>query len=345
MFDLMRRYKGRLAVFALSFAVGVALAVVLKFVLVRFVERERVTAKAAESARGACAQGDTFSSPEEIAGALRSEDVGVRSEMMRRLSVLPNLLTAYYDFERDADFPARAESVNVRRVILDEEPDEESVVTFVRGESPVAVVLKRRECGWKVVAVVSSWLRFEDYPYADWLELPEAFGAGRHLLLVRDSTGDAARYTRRARLLCVAGDHVEQVAEIDEESIAPVEGYKGNDWEDVKRRRTATFSLTAAQSTASTPAQVASSVPSQPAPVAQSSVDSIARLRVVYREEVVKYSGVEPLNVFWSEADGVWHQARRHWRSRHFEVLKPAVVSEEQFAWDEQKKRFVAAAR
>jgi hypothetical protein len=68
-------------------------------------------------------------------------------------------------------------------------------------------------------------------------------------------------------------------------------------------------------------------------------------LRVVYREEVVKYSGVEPLNVYWSEADGVWHQARRHWRTRHFEVLKPAVVSEEQFAWDEQKKRFVAAAR
>lgn len=328
MFDFIGKYRGRLAVFAISFAVGVALAVGLKVVLVRSLERERVPANVAELSWGACAQGGAFASPEEIAGALRRDDVGVRREVFRRLSALPNLLTAYYDFERDADFPARAESVNLRRVNLDESPEEEAVVSFVRGESPVAVVLKRRECGWKAVAVVSSWLRFEDYPYADWLELPEATSAGRRLLVVRDSTGDATRYTRRARLLRVAGDHVEQVAEIEEESIAPVEGYKGTDWEDVKRRRTATFSLT--------PPQSASVAPS---------VDSPARLRVSYREEVVRYSGVEPLNVYWSEADGVWHQARRHWRTRHFDVIKPAVVGEEQFVWDEQKRRFVAAAQ
>jgi hypothetical protein len=231
------------------------------------------------------------------------------------------VITAYYDFERDVDFPARAESVNLRRVNLDDEFDEEAIVTFVRGESPVAVVLKQRECGWQAVAVVSSWLRFEDYPYADWLELPEAISPGRHLILVRDSTGDATRYTRRARLLSVDGDHLEQVAEIEEEAIAPVEGYKGIDWPEVKRRRTATFSF------------------------APPSVGSPARLRAEYREEVVRYSGVEPLNVYWSEADGVWHQARRHWRTRHFDVVKPALVSEEQFVWSEQKKRFVTAGQ
>lgn len=328
MFDLIRRCKGRLAVFALSFAVGVALALSFKAALVRLVERARAPARAAVPTRGACAAGDTLSSPEEIARSLRSDDVGVRRETFRRLSVLPNLLTAYYDFERDADFPARAESVNVRRVNLDESPEEEAVVSFVRGESPAAVVLTRGGCGWKAIAVVSSWLRFEDHPYADWLELPEAIGAGRHLLLVRDSAGDATRYTRRARLLAVSGDRLEQAAEIEEESIAPVEGYKGADWEDVKRRRTATFSFA--------PSPSASAAPF---------VDPAARLRVQYREEIVKYSGVEPLNVYWSEADGVWHQARRHWRTRRFEVLKPAIVSEEQFAWDEQKKRFVAAAQ
>jgi hypothetical protein len=65
---------------------------------------------------------------------------------------------------------------------------------------------------------------------------------------------------------------------------------------------------------------------------------------VEYRDDVVRYSGTEPLNVYWSDADGVWHQARRHWRTRHCEVMKPAVVSEEQFVWSEQKNRFVPAA-
>jgi hypothetical protein len=322
MFSLISRYKGRLSVFALSFVVGVMLALAFKVLLISFVDRVRARVPVNAPSTGACAAGNAFASPEEIAGALRSDDVSVRRETFRRLSLLPNLLTAYYDFERDVDFPARAEEVKLRRANLDDSPEEEAVVTFVRGASPAAIVLKRGDCGWKIVAVVSAWLRFEDYPYADWLELPEAITPGRHVLVVRDSTGDATRYTRRARVLSLAGDHLEQVAEVEEESIAPVEGYAGADWAEVKRRRAVTFSFTTSRT-----------------------AGEEARLHVERREEVVRYSGVEPLNVYWSESDGVWHQARRHWRTRQFEVTKPAVVSEEQFVWSEEKNRFVPAAQ
>ena len=68
-----------------------------------------------------------------------------------------------------------------------------------------------------------------------------------------------------------------------------------------------------------------------------------ARLRVEYKTELVRYSGVEPLNVYWREGDGVWHQAQRHWRARACTVIKPASSSEEQFTWSEQKSRFVPA--
>jgi hypothetical protein len=225
MLTVARRFKGRVSAFALSFAVGLALAALFKVAVAPLVGSEETRATVnGQTPPAGCVGGDTFDSPEEVARALRSEDVGVRREMFRRLFVLPGLLTAYYDYERDRDFPERAEALRLRRVNLDGTPEDEALVTFVRVESPVAVVLKRHACGWKAVAAVSSWLRFEDYPYEDWLETPESIRAGRHLLLVRDSTGDATRYTRRARLLSLLDNRLEQVAEIEEETIGPVEG-------------------------------------------------------------------------------------------------------------------------
>jgi hypothetical protein len=109
------------------------------------------------------------------------------------------------------------------------------------------------------------------------------------------------------------------VGEFEEEAISPVAGYKGADWEEVKRRRTASFKLT--PPSAGTP----------------------ARMSVEHREEVLKYSGVEPPNVYWREGDGVWHQARGHWRTRPSEVIRPAVFGGEEFVWSEQKGRFVKA--
>src|SRR5437764_6657859 len=280
MFRFILRHKGRLAAFALSFAVGLFAAFLFKVafgLLARHAETGAADVRVLQTP--ACAPGDTFASPEEVTAALKSDDVSVRREMFRRLFVLPGLVTAYYDYERDKDFPERAEGLSLRRVNLDGSPDEEAVITFVRVESPVAVVLKRVGCGWKAVAAVSSWLRFEDYPYADWIELPEAIRPGRHVLLVRDSAGDATRYTRRARVLRLAGGRLEQVAEVEEEAITPVEGYKGADWAEVKRRRAGSLAFTPA------------------------SEDSPAGLRVKYTDEVIRYSGVEPPSLYWREGD------------------------------------------
>jgi hypothetical protein len=320
------RHKGRVAAFALSFAVGLFAASVFRIAFGLLTRHaQTVAADAWVPQAPACAPGDAFASPEEVAAALRSDDVGVRREMFRRLFVLPGLVTAYYDYERDEDFPERAEGLSLRRVNLDDSPDEEAVITFVRVESPVAVVLKRGACGWKAAAV-SSWLRFEEYPYADWIELPEAISPGRHVLLVRDSTGDASRYTRRARVLRLVGGQLEQVAEVEEESIVPAEGYKGADWAEVKRRRVGSLAFT------------------------PPSGDSPAGLRVEYTDEVVRYINpvpqalnAGPRGLYWREGDGVWHESQRHWRRGPREVLKAAAVTEEQFVWSEQKSRFVPA--
>ena len=56
---------------------------------------------------------------------------------------------------------------------------------------------------------------------------------------------------------------------------------------------------------------------------------------------MIKYTGSGPSNVYWRESDGVWHQARRHWRARDHELMGQVTFSEEQFVWSEQQRRFV----
>jgi hypothetical protein len=320
MFQAIWRLKARLSAFALSFVAGLLVVVVCGVLFGLFARHAgRRAAEKRDAQNGPCASRDAFASPERVVDAIKSEDVGVRREAFGRLLALPGLKTAYYDYERDRDFPERAESVRLQRFNLDDSPDEEALLTFVRVESPVAVVLKRGACGWRPVAAVSSWLKSADYPYDEWIEAPEAVRAGTRVLLVRESTGDATRYTRRARVLGLVGGRLEQFAEFEEESAGPLEGYAGADWAEVKRRRTA-------------------SVAFEP-----QSGDAPALMRVKYVEEVVRYSGVEPPNVFWREGDGVWHEARRHWRARRYEVLKRGAPVEEQFVWSDEKKRFVPA--
>ncbi len=325
MFRVVRRFKWRLAACALGFAAGLALASACAVLTGLFAPRAARTEPARVTRTPVCASnegdeaGEFFASPEEVLAALGSVDVGVRREVFRRLLLRPGMTTAYYDYERDRDFPERAEATSVQRVNLDDSPEDEAVITFVRMDSPVAVVLKRYACGWRSIAAVSAWLRFEDYPYGDWLALPEAIRPGRHVLLVRDSTGDATRYTRRARVLRLAGDRLEQVAEIEEEAIAPIEGYVGKDWAEVKRRSVASYAF------------------EPPAPGLP------ARLRVERSNELVRYSGVEPSSVYWREGDGVRHSARRHWRTRDCKVIKTEPGDEELFVWSEQESRFVSA--
>jgi len=317
MFAVVWKLKGRLAAFALSFALGLLVAAACRLLAARLLKAEKGAVAVVQLEAPGCAPGETFDSPSELLEALRSTEVGVRAEAFRRLFLRPGVTTAHYDFERDRDFPEPVDRARLRLVNLDESPEPEAVVTFVRTDSPAAVVLKRCESGWRAAAVVSAWLRYEDYPYEDWLETVEALRPGRHVLVVRDSNGDATSYTRRARVLRLADGGLEELAEVEEERIEPFENYVGVDWPNVKRRRTGGVHFT------------------------QQSGDKPARLRVAYRQELIKYTGASAPNVFWREADGVWHQSRRHWRARNHESMGQVLYGEEQFVWSEQKQRFV----
>src|SRR6185295_7561438 len=190
---------------------------------------------------------------------------------------------------------------------------DEAVVTFVRYENPAALILKKDECGWSLAGALSSWLRFEDYPYQDWLETPERATGGAHDILVRESTGDATRYARNARVLRLTGGSLAEVASFTEESITPVEGYKGADWSNVKLRGATRYSF-------------------------QRQADGRPeRLRLWTQEEVIIYSGATPSYTYWLETDGAWHDASMHWRERASVRLRDVGQRTRELVWDDRR--------
>jgi hypothetical protein len=314
----MRHWKSRLTAFMIGFGIGLVLFLLVSFLTGLLRSPRQSSARPAPLGQPRCGGAtDTFSSPEEILAALKNEDVAVRREVFHRLFLRPGVTTAYYDYERDRDYPERAESAEVKYVNLDDQSDDEAVLTFVRYENPVALVLKKEECGWRLVGALGAWLRFEDYPYQGWLEMPETVTRGVHEILLRESTGDATRYARNARLLKLIDGALVQVAELSEETITPAEDYAKADWSDVKRRETTRLTFLPA-----------------------SGGDS-ARLRLATQEELVKYSGSTPSYTYWLETDGAWHVARKQWRARAAARLRLLGQRTHELVWDEQRKRFI----
>jgi len=315
----MRRWKSRVAALTTGFTTGLLLVFICSFLAGHLALKRPLKLQSAHPQQlpvpSACA--DEFASPEDLLSALKSQDVSARRDVYRRLFLHPGMAISYYDYERDRDYPERADFARLQYVRLDNSPDAEALITFVRFEYPVAVILKKSVCGWRVIAGLSAWLRFEDYPYRNWIELPEMIEPGVHELLIRDSTGDATRYVRKVRILKLVGDSLEQVAEFEEEAITPLDNYHGADWSDVKYHRSTRYDFF------------------------QESTEQAARIRLETASDVVKYSAAAPAYTYWSETDGAWHVSPGHWRSRPAKQIKSLDTCVEQLVWDKQRKRFV----
>ena len=197
------RWKSRLTAFTICFVIGFLLATIVAGLRSFFGHK---LSEQSASTISPCATHDYFNHPEEVLAALKNPEVNVRKAMFSRLLLRPDVATVYYDYERDLNYPERPDRARLQYVQLDNSPEAEALLTFVRFEHPVALVFKQQSCGWRLVTAVSSWLRFEDYPYDNWLSLPETIEPGIHQLLVRESHGDSTSYLRKARLLRLTGD-------------------------------------------------------------------------------------------------------------------------------------------
>lgn len=300
------RWKSRLITFIICFVIGIAVASV---VAIHFSSKRSITSP--------CATADYFNSPEEVLSALKDPEVNVRRAMLSRLLLRPDVATVYYDYERDLNYPERADRARIQYVHLDDAPDAQAILTFVRLEHPLALVFRKKSCGWHLVAALSSWLRFEDYPYENWLSLPEAIEPGIHQLLVRESSGDSASYVCKARLFRLKGDVLMQVAEFEEEAFEPVSGYNGSDWSDVKRHRVNHYNFSYER--AGEGASITNDV----------------------TDEIIKFNGAAPRYSYWLETDGSWHARNSNWSHRPSTRMKLLNASRGVLYWNAQEGRFV----
>jgi hypothetical protein len=319
----MRRWRSRIIAFTFGFKVSLIAVFLYSLIAGLFMPAPRRTALTVPTPQSPCQAKSYFTSPEAIRDALTSDDVGVRREMFRRLFLRPDVMTIYYDYERDREYPERAANVDVRYVHLDDDRAPtvvrvpEVVLTFVRFEHPVALVLQRDTCGWRLCAALSAWLRAEDYPYQNWLELPELLKPGTHELLLHESTSDASVYVRKARVLKLINGTLTQIAEFNEEEVRPVPDYHGADWSDVKQRSLTRYAVL--------------------------NGGSAPRLQLTTTGALIKYSGVAP--IYWYETDGAWHALARHWRTRRAVRLKALDEHVVNFVWDEQRRRFIESGK
>ena len=312
------RWKSRLTAFTICFVIGFVVAAIVAGLRGFFRPKFK---EPSSSTLSPCATGDYFNHPEHVLAALKSPEVNVRREMFTRLLLRPDIATVYYDYERDLNFPERADRARLQFVQLDNSPEAEALLTFVRFEHPVALVFKQQSCGWRLVAAISSWLRFEDYPYENWLSLPEAIEPGIHQLLVRESHGDSTSYIRKARLLRLTGDALTQIAELEEEVLEPVSDYDGSGWMDIKVRRTNRFNFI--NERASQGATITGDVTS----------------------EIVRLKGAAPQYSYWLETDGSWHARQSNWSRRVATRMKLIDISTRVLRWNSQEGRFVQSSK
>ena len=298
------RWKSRFVAFIVCFVIGFLMAALVAAIL-----RGHFSRKLNEptSRTSPCAVADYFNSPEEVLAALKNPEVSVRRKIFSRLLLRPDIGTIYYDYERDLNYPERADRALLRYVQLDDSTDTEALLTFVRFEHPVAMVFKKESCGWRLVSAISSWLRFEDYPYENWLSLPETIEPGVHQLLIRESHGDSTSYVRKARLLRLNGDQLTQIAEIEEEAIEPL----SNGSTDVKRHRISHYDFQ------------------------QHSIKNNVT------NEIIKLSGDAPHYTYWLETDGSWHARQSNWSRRPATRMNVLSVSNETLVWNPQEGRFI----
>ena len=302
------RWKSRLTAFAICFVIGLAAAFIVAAILGLLRHRHQ-----SQTQLTACRSADYFNRPEEVLTAIKSDEVAVRREMFKRLLVRPDISTVYYDYERDLNYPERTDRAKLEYIQLDDTREPEALLTFVRLERPSALIFSRDSCGWKLVGALSSWLRFEDYPYDNWLTFQKTITSGSFELLVRDSVGDAMSYARKARLLRLDRGHLVAIAEFDEEVLVPVGDYSGADWSDVKRRQF-------------------SDVTFSPEHIQIETTTSLVKLR----GPIASYS-------YWLETDGTWHAKRRNWTSRSFQVLQEEGASKRSLVWNASEGRFVGS--
>lgn len=257
-----------------------------------------------------------FSNPEVIISAIKSDDVAIRREMYCKLRSFPPHQTVYYTYDRDEQFPEKAERIDLEYLNLDSSQEDEAVISFLKSETPMVVVLKKQSCGWDVMATLRLPFVSGDFFSESWIAFPCLIENGIHEILVRESSTDATHYVRTVHILKLMDGRLQSILEFEEESLESKPDYVGPDWSDCKQKKlTDYFTSSDAQG-------------------------NTRFLDLKTTVETVHFHGAVPVYTYWKESDQTLHSLKIHWRKRASQSTVDSVQSQ-RFKFDPRSSRLV----
>lgn len=253
-----------------------------------------------------------YPSPEHIVSLITHPEPIIRRGIYQELFLRPKKDNIYYDYQRDIEYPERADNVKLEYVKLDK-ISETAVIKFVHLGNPSAIILQKQINGWVVIDCLSSWEKSFDNNLDSWLQTVSLIEPNIYEILVREVITDASSYHSQLSIFKLINNQLKKVGELPELVVKQHPNNK-EDWADIKNLTVTTY---------------------------QKPNSSNPNFLLNIKQEIIHYIGEVPEYIYWSDIDNSWHTAKQHWHNRAYKVLEVIDQKEVVLRWNSEKQYFV----
>lgn len=304
---LFKSFYSRLFAFTFCFMLGSLIAILI----VQTPDKLQISSKELVNVQNITVK-KAYPSPEHIISLITHPEPIIRRGIYGELFLRPNKDNIYYDYQRDVEYPERADNVKLEYVKLDK-ISETAIIKFVHLGNPSAIILQKQINGWVVIDCFSSWEKSFDKNLDNWLQTISLIEPDIYEILVREVTTDASSYHSQLTIFKLVNNQLKKVGELPELVVKQHPNNKEN-WADIKNLTITSY---------------------------QKPNSSNPNFLLNIKQEIIQYIGEVPEYIYWSDVDNSWHTAKQHWHNRPYKVLEVVGQKEVVLQWSSEKQYFI----
>lgn len=299
----------RLLTFSICFTLGVIAVLIMLSSTTKQVNLSSSTKPIVEQSQLV----KTYQNPEYIIKLITSSEPIIRRNIYKELFLAPKKTNIYYDYQRDLEYPERADNVNLQYVNLDKDNKKEAIITFNHLRTPTAIIMQKQNEGWIVVDTLSALGQMADTKLEDWLQTVSLIEPNSCELLIKKAAEDNSSYHSEFHILKLINGQLAKVGVIPIEDIQPYLNNQSN-WQDIKHLTKTTYKI---------------------------STNLLATITLSTNDSIVEYDGTIPKYTHWSDIDNSTHAYNGNWYNRSYHVLYFHEDRQNILEWDSQQQKFV----
>lgn len=254
-----------------------------------------------------------YHSPEFVISLISHSEPIIRQEIFRELFLRPTKNNTYYDYQRDLDYPERADNITLDYVQLDKAQPKAAIIKFIHLGMPSAIVMQKQQEGWIVLDTFSAFGKFWENNYTDWLRTESLIETGVCEILIKEATSDNSSYSSKLVIFKLIDNKLTKVGEILVEQVLP--RYTNNKY--IPNEKLLSY--------------ISYQAIYQPIPC----------IKLTQEHSIIEYIGEISTHKYWSDIDLCWHTAKQHWHNRPYKTTESISFSQRFLQWDNEKKLFV----